>query len=96
MTTAHSSKKLITSAQYSGYTDSSDIFSTGEIKKLITRLGDQTSAMNVGKSRIPSGYPSQAPVFRMNFNKYTNMASYWSSTQRKYTDANVTVSILPQ
>ncbi len=47
--------------------------------------------MNIGRSRIPSGYSHQAPVFKLSFEKTNSLASYWSTTQRKYTTANVTV-----
>lgn len=93
-TTPDPSKQMITKPQYSGYIDSTDIFSRDEIKKLITRLGDQTSGLNVGRSRLPSGYPSQSPVFRLNFGKNSYTTSYWSSSQRKYTDVNITLAIL--
>lgn len=61
--------------------------------RLITRLGDQTSSSNIGRSKIPSGYSSSSPIFKLTFEKGSQMTSYWSATQRKYTDANVTLNI---
>ena len=89
--TPHSSKALITKPAYGGHYDSTDIFAADETTKVITRLGDQNSTYNIGRSRIPSGYPSNAPVFRLTFEKGSSFSSFWSTSQRKYTDANVTV-----
>lgn len=58
-----SNKTLITSPAYSGPTDSSNILSAYEATLLETRVVDQRSLYNLGKTKTPSGYPRDTPVF---------------------------------
>lgn len=58
-----SSKPEIKTPYYTNYTDSSDITAAYQCTLLITRLVDQKSSTNYGRTKIPSGYPSNAPKF---------------------------------
>ena len=58
---------------------------------MITRLGDQTSSFNIGRSRIPTNYPKNTPTFQLAFFKTAAMSSFWSSARKKYTNVNATV-----
>lgn len=89
--TPHSSKSKIVVPTYSGHFDSENIFGEYEIEKVYTRLCDQTSPYNVGRSNILDGYPSNAPVFRLTFEKTPETSAYWSASQKKYTGVNVSV-----
>lgn len=53
---------------------------------------DQVGTSNIGRSKIPSGYRN-APIFKLTFLKTSATSGYWSSNKRKYTAANVTVTI---
>lgn len=54
---------------------------------------DQVGTSNIGRSKIPSGYDRNAPVFKLTLSKTSSTLGYWSSSRRKYTAANVTVTL---
>lgn len=64
---ASKNKKLIEKPKSQGYVDSSNIFSHYEATRLVTNLVDQTGLYNIGLSKIPSGYPKDAPTFKLTF-----------------------------
>lgn len=86
-----SSKPAITTPYYTNYTDSSDITRAYECTLLITRLVDQKSSSNLGRTKIPSGYPSNTPQFLLTFHKGAATKGYYAS--KKYTADRVLVDM---
>lgn len=93
--TITSAKSEITTPYYTNYTDSSDIAASYECTKLLTRLVDQKAQTNYGRTKIPSGYPSNAPRFEFAFTKDSETKGYYSN--RKYTAvrAILNINVLP-
>jgi len=54
---------LITTPAYNGPTDSNDILAAYEASLLQTRLVDQKSLYNLGRTKRPSAFPAQTPTF---------------------------------
>lgn len=61
--------------------------------RLMTRLIDQTGTSNIGRSKTPSGYDRNAPIFKLTFAKTSASLGYWSSSRRKYTASNVVLTL---
>jgi hypothetical protein len=64
-----SSKPPITKPQFTNNSDSDDIFGEYEGSRLLTRLVDQTALFNIGRSKVPSDFPSSAPIFELYYKK---------------------------
>ena len=84
-----SSKPLISSPAYSNPTDSNDILSAYEASLLETRLVDQKSLYNLGRTRTPSGYPRTTPTFELKFSRGANSKGYYGG--KKYTVESILV-----
>jgi cyanophycinase len=84
-----SNKPLINSPAYNNPTDSSDILSAYEAPLLETRVVDQKSLYNLGRTRTPSGYPRSTPTFELKFSRGANSKGYYGS--KKYTVESIIV-----
>jgi len=83
-----SSKSLITTPAYSGPTDSDDILAAYEATLLETRVVDQRSLYNLGKTKKPSDFSSRTtPTFEIKFYRNQQSKGYYSN--KKYTAVNV-------
>lgn len=59
----------------------------------MTRLIDQTGTSNIGRSKTPSGYDRNAPIFKLTFAKASGTQGYYSSSRKKYTASNVALTL---
>lgn len=71
-------KHLITEPQHKIHKDSNDILSSYECTELLTRLVDQTPGFNIGKAKIPKGFPHTTPTFVLTFQKGDLTKGYYS------------------
>jgi hypothetical protein len=70
-------------------TDSSNILAAYEATLLETRLTDQKSLYNLGKTRTPSGFPKSPPIFELKFYRNNSTKGYFSNN--KYTVEGIVV-----
>lgn len=80
---------MISTPAYSGPTDSSNILGAYEAPLLESRLVDQKSLYNLGKTKTPSGYPKSTPTFELKFYRNANTKGYYGN--KKYTVESVVV-----
>ena len=73
-----SCKEVITTPQYSGPTDSSDILKEYEASLLLTRAVDQKALYNLGKTQTPSDFPKNTPVFELKFQRDNSTKGYYA------------------
>lgn len=84
-----SNKSIINSPAYNNPTDSNDIIGAYEASLLMTRVVDQKSLYNLGKTKTPSGFPKGTPVFELKFYRNSNTRGYYGG--KKYTAENIVV-----
>ncbi len=84
-----SAKPLIVNPYHNVSTDSSDILSSYQTTKLITRLVDQKPLYNIGLTRTPTGFPSRTPTFSLKFYRDEKTKGYLSD--HKYAAESVLV-----
>lgn len=89
-----SAKPLITTPYYNRPTDSINILSAYECSLLETRLVDQTSVYNLGRTVTPSGFPSNTPMFELEFRRMSSTKGYYQRS--KYTAVDVVVGVTYQ
>lgn len=85
----YSNKTIISSPAYSNPTDSNNILGAYEATLLETRVVDQKSLYNLGKTKTPSGYPKTAPIFELKFYRNANTKGYFQN--KKYTVESIVV-----
>jgi cyanophycinase len=90
-----SSKPEITTPYYTNYTDSADIAAAYECTKLLTRLVDQKAQTNYGRTKVPSGYPSNAPRFELAFTKDSQTKGYYLNKKYTAVQAIINIGVLP-
>jgi cyanophycinase len=84
-----SNKTLISTPYYNGPTDSNDILAAYEATLLQTRLVDQRSLYNLGKTKRPSAFPSTTPTFELKFYRGAQTKGYFGN--HKYSVANIII-----
>lgn len=84
-----SSKPIINSPAYTNPTDSSDILSAYEATLLETRVVDQKSLYNLGRTKTPSGYPRSTPTFEIKFYRSASTKGYYGN--KHYTAESILV-----
>jgi hypothetical protein len=84
-----SNKAAISSPAYTNPTDSSNILAAYEATLLETRLVDQKSLYNLGKTRTPTGFPKSTPIFELKFYRNNSTKGYFSN--KKYTVEGIVV-----
>jgi len=84
-----SSKPVINSPAYTNPTDSSEILSAYEATLLETRVVDQKSLYNLGRTKTPSGYPRTTPTFELKFYRSASTKGYYGN--KHYTAESILV-----